>query len=97
MRFESDPEKNEVNRRKHGFDFDDASELFSSPMLVEFDDREDYGEDRWVGVGLLRNVVVVVAFTIRTENIIRIISMRKARNHERSRYEQAVRKRLGSN
>ena len=97
MRFEWDPEKNEANRRKHGFDFDDASGLFSAPVLVDLDDREDYGEDRWVGIGLVRNVVVVVAFTIRAENTIRIISMRKARNHERAKYEQALRKRLGSN
>ena len=47
-------------------------------MLVELDDREDYGEDRWVGIGFLGNVVVVVVFTERRRDTIRIVSARKA-------------------
>jgi uncharacterized DUF497 family protein len=95
MRFEWDDEKNRENGRKHGFDFNDAVEVFSSPMVVAIDDREDYGEDRWVGIGLARSVPVVVLFTVRAEETIRIISVRKALSHERTRYDQAIRDRLG--
>jgi len=64
-------------------------------MLVALDDREDYGEDRWIGIGMLRGRVVVVVFTERSEDTIRIISLRKALSYERKRYEQALRDELG--
>ena len=95
MRFEWDEDKNRVNTHKHGLDFSDAWEVFAGPMLVGLDDREEYGEDRWIGVGTLRSVVVVVVFTERDDDTIRIISMRKATSRERERYEQALRDRLG--
>jgi uncharacterized DUF497 family protein len=53
MRFEWDGRKNQANIQKHGFDFADAWEIFESPMLVALDERADYGEDRWIGIGLL--------------------------------------------
>jgi hypothetical protein len=65
-------------------------------MLTELDDREDYGEDRWVGIGLLEARVVVIVFTERGEDTIRVISLRKALTHERQKYEQTLRDRLGS-
>jgi hypothetical protein len=96
VKFEWDEEKNEENIRKHGFDFADAWEIFESPMRVALDTREDYGEDRWNGIGLLGNRIVVVVFTERGEEIIRIISLRKALKHERKRFEEALRDRLGA-
>jgi uncharacterized protein len=95
MRFEWDHEKNRDNIRKHGLDFADAWEVFGSPMLVALDDREDYGEDRWVGIGFLRSRIVVVVYTELETDAIRIISLRKALSHERQRYEQTLRDRLG--
>ncbi len=88
MDFEWDERKNESNIAKHGFDFADAYRIFSLPMVVDFDDREDYGEDRWVGIGLLDGRVVVVVYTESGGETIRIISLRKALSHERRRYEQ---------
>ncbi len=64
-------------------------------MLVALDDREDYGEKRWIGIGLLERRVVVVIFTERNKDTIRIISMMKAVNDERKRYEQLLRDELG--
>ncbi len=96
MQFEWDEEKNQANIRKHGLDFADAWEIFAAPMLTALDDRDDYGEDRWIGVGLLRSRVVVVVYTERGEDIIRIISLRKALTYERTRYEQALRDQLGT-
>ncbi|MBC8264509.1 MAG: BrnT family toxin [Anaerolineales bacterium] len=90
MRFEWDEEKNAVNIHNHKIDFADVPPIFNSPMLVELDEREDYGEDRWIGIGILRNIVAVVVFTEPRQDTIRIISARKANKHERKRYEQAL-------
>lgn len=53
MRFEWNERKRQSNLAKHGLDFRDANKVFEAPMLVAQDEREDYGEDRWIGVGLL--------------------------------------------
>jgi len=85
-----DEEKNRENIRKHGFDFNDAWEVFESPMLEDLDTREDYGEDRWLGIGMLGNRVVFVTFTQPDPDILRIISLRKALKDERDRFEEAL-------
>jgi uncharacterized protein len=94
MNFEWDEQKNQSNLAKHGFDFADASRIFDLPMIVELDDREDYGSDRWVGTGLLNSRVVVIVYTEPDAQIIRIISLRKALSHERKQYEQYIKNRL---
>lgn len=90
MRFEWDDGKSSANVRKHGIDFADVPQIFSSPMLVDLDDREHYGEERWVGIGWLRDVLVVVVWTESKEDSTRIISARKANTHERRRYEENI-------
>lgn len=94
MNFEWDDRKNESNIAKHGFDFADAPRIFDLPILVSFDDRQDYGEDRWIGIGLLDVRIVVVVYTEIDEEKIRIISLRKALSHEGKRYEQYLKNRL---
>jgi uncharacterized DUF497 family protein len=94
MSFEWDEPKNELNIDKHGFDFADAYRIFDSPMVVDLDERRDYGEDRWIGTGLLDKRVVVVIFTEPDRETTRIISLRKALSHERRRYEQYLKNRL---
>lgn len=91
MRYVWDAAKNRANIRDHRIDFADVPAVFNGPMLVELDEREDYGEDRWIGMGLLRNIAVVVVFTEPRHDTIRIVSARKANKYERSRYEQALR------
>jgi uncharacterized protein len=95
MQFEWDQRKNSANIRKHGLDFADAWQTFTKPMLIALDDREDYGEDRWIGIGILESRVVVIVYTEPGEDTIRVISLRKALSHERKRYEQALRDQLG--
>lgn len=90
MRIEWDREKNTANIRKHRIDFAYVPSMFNGPMLVEFDEREDYGEDRWNGIGILWNIVAVVAFAEPRQDTIRIISARKANGHERKRFERAL-------
>lgn len=94
MRFEWDEEKNKENIRKHELDFADAWEIFDAPMLTNLDTREDYGEARWIGIGFLKNFVVVVVYT-ESEEMMRIISLRKALKHERTRFEEALGNKLG--
>ncbi len=89
MRFEWDAAKNKTNIRDHKIDFADAGFIFGGPMLVDMDERQDYGEDRWIGIGLLRNIVVVVVFTEPSQDTIRIVSVRKANKYECKRYAQA--------
>ena len=90
MRYEWDAAKNKSNIRDHKIDFADVPCVFNSPMLVELDEREDYGEDRWIGIGLLRSIVVVIVFIEPRHDTIRIVSVRKANKHARKRYEQAL-------
>lgn len=96
MKFEWDPKKNAINVQKHGLNFADAHLIFEYPMLVRSDDREDYGEDRWVGIGLLNLRVVVIVFTEPRPDTIRVISFRKATSNERKQFEQAYRNEFGA-
>ncbi len=96
MKLEWDKRKNQANIEKHGLDFADAHKIFESPMLVNIDDRKDYSEDRWVGIGLMDMRVVVIVFTEPKENTIRVISFRKATSAERKRYEQAYKDEFGT-
>ena len=59
-------------------------------MLVDIDEREEYVEVRWIGIGLLQSLVVMVVFTEPDGSAIRIVSLRKARSHERIRYEENI-------
>ena len=95
VQYEWDRRKNRSNIRKRGIDFSDAWEIFHGPILTTLDDREDYSEDRWLGIGLLRNQVVVIVYTEREPDVIRIISVRKALKHERRQFEKVLRDRLG--
>jgi uncharacterized DUF497 family protein len=88
MQFEWDEAKNTENIRKHKIDFADVPEIFDGPMLIELDQHADYGEDRWIRIGFLQNGVAVIVWTERQENMIRIISARKANRYERQRFEQ---------
>jgi uncharacterized protein len=65
-------------------------------MRTAPDTREDYGKDRWNGIGFLGNRIVVMVFTERGEDTIRIISLRKALKHERQKFEEALRDGLGT-
>lgn len=90
MYFEWDEAKNEINIRKHGIDFADVKDMFNHPMLTLLDNREDYGEERWIGVGWIQQLMGVVIYVERHEDTIRIISVRKATKHEVRRYEQSI-------
>jgi uncharacterized protein len=60
MKFEWDQQKNQASIANHQLDFADAFSTFSLPLRVSLDERENYGEDRWIGVGMLDGRVVVI-------------------------------------
>ncbi len=92
MRFEWDERKNRINKAKHGISFETARLVFDGPYHVSIQDRHENGQERWQTLGLAGGVVVLlVAHTYSEENgdeVIRVISARKATTHERRRYEQ---------
>jgi uncharacterized DUF497 family protein len=90
VNFEWDEDKNRKNIRKHGLSFEDAYQVFRTALPTELDLRDRYGEERWTGIGLLGNRIVVVTFTRPDEDIIRIISLRKALKHERKKFEEEI-------
>ncbi len=96
MQFEWDEGKNETNIRLHSIDFADVPTVFNGPTFTDLDARIDYGEDRWISIGMLANLTVVIIWTERDTNIIRLISARKANRYERQRYEAYLTNRLGS-
>jgi uncharacterized DUF497 family protein len=95
MRFEWDQQKNQTNIAKHELDFADAPQVFRLPLRIALDERQDYGEERWIGLGMLDGRVVVVVFTEPDNETIRILSLRKALPYERKRYEQYLKYELG--
>ena len=88
MQFEWDEAKRAENIVKHRIDFADILQMFDRPMLSDLDERTDYGEERWLGIGFLGNIIAVVIWTERQSDTIRIISARRANKYERQRFEQ---------
>ena len=84
MDFEWDEAKDLSNQRKHGLSFSDARRLFesASEVLEIFDADHSDLEDRFIAVGPVRRGLVVVVYTERHEDTIRIISARRATTSE---------------
>jgi uncharacterized protein len=89
MRVEWDEAKRESNLLKHGIDFSDVEKVFENETITIFDDRFDYGEDRFLTLGLLDERVVVIIHT-ETDKVIRVISVRKATKNEKISYFKGV-------
>jgi hypothetical protein len=82
-----DPAKRDWTLRERKLDFEDAKEVFVGRVLQRQDDRHDYGEIRIITIGFLRGRMVVVAWTPRGDNR-HVISMRKANDREKARYNK---------
>lgn len=93
MKFEWDEPKNRANIEKHQISFEEAKEVFEDPLhIAKLDCRFSYFEERWITIGSTQNenilVVANIFFDDDGEEIIRIISARKATSKERDFYEQ---------
>ena len=84
-----DEAKRRSNLRKHGFDFVDAKEAFSGITYTIEDRRFPYGEQRFITLGMVHGIVVVIAHTETADNV-RVISMRKATRHEKAIYFENI-------
>lgn len=94
MKFEWDENKNRINQEKHGISFEEAQEVFDDALHIsKLDYRFNYFEERWITLGATsKHKVLVVAnlfFSDEGEEIIRIISARKANNKEQKVYEKS--------
>ena len=94
VRFEWDSAKNRSNKAKHGIDFETAQLVFDDPRFLSFVEPVDRGEERWHAIGSIEGLLVIlVVHTYRKEGqeeIVRIISARRATRHERKLYGEVV-------
>ena len=81
MQFTWHERKRQITHHCRGLDFADAEQVFAGPTFSFEDDREDYGEQRWVTLGVLRGKVVVIVHA-ESEDEIHVISMREADKDE---------------
>lgn len=90
MEFEWDPEKARRNLRKHEVSFEEGARVFLDPNRIETFDEGGYGEDRWMTVGLVAPALLAVVYTVRGkyDEVIRLISARKADSHEETQYRE---------
>ena len=89
MEFEWDESKRLSNLDKHGIDFEDVLAVFAGSIVTVEDARFDYGEDRFVTLGLLQGHVVAIVHT-EGEDYIRIISARRATKYEQKTYFEQI-------
>lgn len=83
-----DPAKRRRNLHKHGIDLPDCMAAFDAPMVTFEDDRDDYGEQRFISIAWAHARVVVLVWTERDDGP-RLISCREAKSHEREAYFRA--------
>lgn len=91
IKFEWDENKNQINQKKHGITFTEAKSVFYDDAAIFFDDPDhSVGEERFLIIGLTEQErICIVSHCYRGEDdVIRIISARKAtRNEEKVYYE----------
>lgn len=85
MKFVWDESKRISNLNKHGLDFALTYLVFEQDTFTFEDNRIPYNERRFVTLGLLNDLVVVVVHT-ETDDVIRVISLRKAVKNEQRLY-----------
>ena len=93
MKFKWDKKKENINIKKHGITFEQASYVFADPFaLNHYDDEHSDDEERWVLLGKsLNQTILLVIHTFRDEKgqeFVRIISARKATKKEEKSYKE---------
>ncbi|MDR0497019.1 MAG: BrnT family toxin [Treponema sp.] len=88
-RYEWDENKDRLNRKNHGFSFAEILEVFDDPAFLEGFDREHSGkEERYYGIGCLNSFLYIIVFyTLRQRQRIRIISARRTDSDEQEEYD----------
>ncbi len=87
MKVEWDPDKAASNLKKHGVDFEEATTCLLDPNALAIEDESAEGESRWVLIGLSAHAsLLIVVYTLRGEDRIRLVSARKATRKESRTY-----------
>lgn len=89
MRFEWDETKRRANMRKHGVDFVRAALIFENAVLTRRDTRRDYGENRYISLGMIEAECFILVWTER-QAARRIISAWKGGQDDREEYQKRV-------
>ena len=87
-------DKNRENIKKHGVSFQEAAPIFLDPYLVIRHDKihSTMRETRWKGIGVLGNdLLLAIIFTEDKENVVRLVSARKATKKEKEDYSENIR------
>jgi len=92
VRFEWDPEKAARNERIHGVSFEEACEVFTTeaPVLEVYDVDHSETEDRFKSIGPIRRGLVLVVWTERADDLVRVISAWWATKGEEQLYAEYV-------
>lgn len=92
MKVDWDESKDHANQTKHGVSFEEASTLFSSGVdyLEIFDEAHSDEEERFIAIGPIRRELVLVVWTEREEDVMRIISARWATKREQDAYRAVM-------
>lgn len=85
MKFTWDEAERQVNLEKHGLDFAEAESVFRGATFTFEDDRFEYGEHRFITIGMLGDTAVVMAHAEQGDTV-RILSMRRATGNEQRLY-----------
>ena len=89
MRYEWDPKKAEANRKVHGVSFADAVAVFEDDFALTREDNDAANEQRFVTLGTdTAGALLVVVYTYREPDVVRLISAWKANKAQRTRYEK---------
>jgi uncharacterized DUF497 family protein len=89
LQFEWDSKKAQSNKKNHGITFEEASTIFGDLLSITIaDPTHSIGEDRFITIGRSINDKFIVVVHTDRDDIIRIISARKATRNEKRQYEQ---------
>lgn len=88
MKFEWDPKKATLNRKKHGISFHEAATVFGDPLAMTFDDPDHAEEIRYLTFGHSNTQKLLIISHTAQQNTIRIISARVTTRNERKNYEE---------
>lgn len=92
MKFEWDQDKADANRTKHGVSFEDAIKVFDDDdaALELYDEEHSDDEDRFITIGPIQSGLVLVVWTERQDDVVRVISARWATSNEQALYQRKM-------
>lgn len=91
LQFEWDKNKAASNLTKHSVSFDEACSVFSDPLALIFDDEKHSSPDEFREIIIgnsAKGRLLLVSYTERSQDVVRIISSRIATKHEQRDYEE---------